>query len=353
MTQKVTKRRNLSFFACGIAIIGILSGFFVYAGIIETEEGGASSVKPAAAPYDPNTQGNTPPTNPAASLTSEQSKNLVTQVRNSAAKQQVNSILAEVYAAGPNVSQNATPLQAAIANHFGGHCIAPLERGECTSADDATAEVLTQYGDAKITSLMSSAVLEGKTQKTAQNFIQNLIDLPATAGALGVPPFASLPPGVGADVLISKPEAGDIFAQVLSEQTILSIIREPFIEMVAKRVPPNSGSGAGNYSMMQLMELEAKRRFLNQQEWFKNLFPATPAPTAPVPGQSAQESKPAIPPTVLQELASMQAYQMWMEYQRYRQMERIEALLSVIALQNFRQAKSAALLLKQSQNVGR
>lgn len=202
--------------------------------------------------------------------------------------------------------------------HFKYYC-AGAETGE-----DCATDPLLKNGDIKVTSIMfgtSYTDADGRRMRAANDYLNNLF-VPST-GPL-VPNFTQdLKDGkldiatvIGDTKLLAK------YTKALSDETLLSIPKQSFAEMIAKRTVP--GTDAGGVSEMQLMEAEAIKRFMSAAWMQTTKNPITPAIQ------------------IQQEMAIMQAYQNWMAYQQYRQLERIEALLAGLIVQNARSSQALA-----------
>lgn len=197
----------------------------------------------------------------------------------------------------------------------------------CTGAEtgeDCASDPLLKNGDIKVTSIMFGAAYDGAggpRTRAANDYLTNLF-VPST-GPL-VPNFNEYLKDGKLDVAIvtGDPKLLAKYTQALSDETLLSIPRQSFAEMMARRTVP--GSDAGGVSEMQLMEAEAIKRFMSAA-WIQTIKnPVTPAIQ------------------IQQEMALMQAYQNWMAYQQYRQLERIEALLAGLIVQNARTGQQVA-----------
>lgn len=192
-------------------------------------------------------------------------------------------------------------------------------------------EPTLQHADIKLSTLLSGFrygyddELKVNREDTARIVANNIVE-----------PFPS--DKLSAITAISKANVSDLqarddIAKALAAQALLSVAREPFAEMIAKR----SVVSAINQSPMEIMEKEAAMRFLNKV-WQKEMsLNITNAKNNKKPEQA-----------VLYEIALMNAYQNWLEYERYRQMERVEALLAATLALNYRQAASNADVLKQT-----
>ena len=216
-----------------------------------------------------------------------------------------NNTNSALYGAGIETSK------AMVARHFDRYC-AGKETGNCP------ADPLLQYGDVKITSVLSGTAYDGPSgprTQAAHDYLTNLF----------VPPSGPLVANLSSDLkddkldvatVVSDPKLLKKYAQALSDETVLSAARQSFAHMMAMRTV--SSSEAGSISEMQLMEAEAIKRFMSAG-WI----------------QKMADSK-TTPAELQQEAIVMQAYQNWMSYQQFRQLERIEALLATVIVQNAR-----------------
>jgi hypothetical protein len=207
--------------------------------------------------------------------------------------------------------------KAMVTRHFGGYC-AGSETGNCPR------DPLLQYGDVKVTSILSGTAYDGsggpRTQ-AAQDYLTNLF-VPST-GALVANFSGDLKNGtLDVDTVISDPKLLKKYTQALSDETLLSVPKQSFVEMMGRRTVV--GSDTSSVSEMQLMEAEAIKRFMSAG-WVQMI--KNPATT---------------PIQLQQEMAAMQAYQNWMAYQQFRQLERVEALLATLIVQSARSTQAFA-----------
>lgn len=286
MSDRNEVKHSISVMVAGIGLIGVLYAWIAYADEISND------VNQNAAMIAANTK-NKITLDPAATQ-------LMIQVSTAVVTGQNNAIEAELFS-NPNAM---SPVAAMITNHFTNYCIPNLEIGSNCPTD-----VLLQAGDIKVSSILSGTVYDSARSQAAQIYLTNLFDPP---GGPAITQF-STPLGAPED-----PGTQAIVAQALADEAVVSVARQPFLEMIAKRMPSSSNGP----SEMQLMEQQAIERFMSNT-WRNSVTTMT-----------AQQ--------LAQEQVRMQAYQLWMDYQRYRQMERIEALLGVVVMQNFRQQKALA-----------
>lgn len=313
------KKRYLLGLGVGVASLGFLYGWSVYADEIQkdvdTIAQQISTANNSKLPLD------------------DSAKALEISVATSIEQQQNNGIAAGMYSVGPLAGDpNANRAADIFKNHFGGYCMLGVEGATCPM------DALLQNGDAKVSTLLSGTIMDAQRQAAANAF--QFVLFPISTKNLA--PFA--PGGVTSIANFSAqnnpnsstyPDPVQSFADNLTNQALLSIARQPFTEMVAKRTAPQSGGD----SMMQMMDRVASQRFLSSS-WASSLNPPAPAGTTPSLTALATQTN-----VMLQEIALMQAYHVWLDYERYRQMERVEALLSAMVIQNYNsgQAVSAQL----------
>lgn len=185
---------------------------------------------------------------------------------------------------------------------------------------------LLAHGDIKISTLLSGPLLDEARAAAAKWFIQNLID-PS--------PNTTLKDPAKVKEYYNDPSKQGELVKALAQQAILSVARQPFAEMVAKR----SMSPAG-MSVMQKMEQEATQKYLNA-DWQK----------AQADGyKAAITKKSGLEP--LYDIAVFEAYRTWLEVERYKQGERIEALLAAMLVQMGAGAKIGQGVVTQTQETG-
>ncbi len=298
--NKQTHRRLGSLIA-GVGIIGALYGWIVYAGEIEIDI--ANNIQAITTQSN-----NLVIVDPIRVKGMEDKENTAETLRN-------NIVSQELYGTPLN---GMTSDDAALTKHFGSYCTnnSSFEKGS-----NCTDDPLLQFGDVKLSSILAGTVYDAPRTQAALDFLTNLLN---PSAAPGVASFSANAP-VDAAKIAADPDLKKKYVAALMEETLLSTIRQPFTEMMAKRTVLPSG----NQSEMQIMEQQAIQRFANAG-WATKIKTMTPA-------------------ELQQEQALMQAYQVWLEYQRYRQTERVETLLAVLALQNFRSAKAMQQKLDNAQ----
>jgi hypothetical protein len=303
-----------------LSIVGILYGWVVYATppdspIIDSDVNAVVGTVTTGSPLTA-----APPTLPggatvplAAGIT-DTAKEFISQLSEIVAALQNDNIQSDFYGTGIEAAK------AMVTRHYTSYCAGPEGSG-ATSASNCPQDPFFQNADIKVTTILSGSVYDTQRAQAAQDFLTNLF-VPSAGGL--VANFQSDLKNGQLDIatIIADPTLLKKYSQALSDQTLLSIPRQSFAEMVAKRTV--SGADAGAVSEMQLMEAEAIKRFMSAG-WVQMI--KNPATTA------AQ---------LQQEMLAMQAYQNWMAYQQYRQMERIESLLSAQLLQNLRSSQALA-----------
>jgi hypothetical protein len=304
----------------GVTVIGGLYSWLVYAGEIETDFGKIateiSQANSGSMPLDPT------------AITME------TQAANTNEQQLNNAISAGLYSIGPLASDpTATRAANILTSHFSSYCMQGVEGSSCPS------DVLLQYGDTKLSTLLAGTVYDAPRQAAATQFLYNLIPIPGknlapflnSDGKTDVSQFpTTLPSDNPNSQNYSNPQQS--FADALTDQATISIARQPYSEMIAKRTAP---SGGGD-SVMQMMERVAMQRHMSTA-WAANLNPAISSSLTPTQAQTQLATQAN---NMLQEIALMQAYHVWLEYERYRQTERLEALLSALVIQNYKSGQA-------------
>ena len=308
--KTAAKKGGFGILMAGVTVMGGLLGWIAYADEIQTDIANtAATVKTAT--------NNLFPLDATAVTSVEQMRETVETIHNSAITQ-------DLFGASTNANGVAQP-DVILTNHFSNYCSILEGAGNICTLDP-----LLTFGDMKISSLLSGTTYDAARQQAAQVFLSNFMDPPNVAGVTNF--NANMPVNV-ATLANGSPQTKAAFVQALSDEAMVSIMREPFANMIAIRTPqPANGSNPAGPSQMGMMEEAAMQRFMSSA-W-------TTAISAPT----------ATPQQVAAEQAKMQAFQAWLSYQQYRQMERVEALLAVLALQNFRQAKAVAAQTSQVQS---
>lgn len=298
---KMTKKR-LGIVLLAVSMMGILFGWVVTAAppdspMVDTDVNNVANMALTGSAI------NQPPSSGSAGPgIADVTKQFMSQQAEQVLATQNSTLMSDLYGLG-----GLDPTKAIVARHFGGgYCALPFETGDCAT------DPLLQFGDIKFTSLVSGTAFSGSQANAANAYLANLFV--TTAGPL----VANLQGNgiLGVDTIVNNPDLLKKYSQALSDETLLSIARQSFAEMIAKRTVP--GTEAGGQSEMQVMEAEAIKRFMSAN-WMQMV--QNPSTTAA---------------KLQQEAVLMQAYQNWMAYQQYRQMERIEGLLSALVIQNAR-----------------
>lgn len=302
------KKTRLGVVLLAVSMMGILFGWVVTAAppdspMVDTDVNNVANMVMSGSAI------NQPPTTGAAGPgIADVTKQFLSQQSEQVLATQNSTVMSDLYGLG-----GLDPTKAIVARHFGGgYCATPFETGDCAS------DPLLQFGDIKFTSLVSGSAFSGPQASAANAYLANLFV--TTAGPL----VANLQGNgiLGVDTIVNNPDLLKKYSQALSDETLLSIARQSFAEMIAKRTVP--GTEAGGQSEMQVMEAEAIKRFMSAS-WVQMV--QNPSTTAA---------------RLQQEAVLMQAYQNWMAYQQYRQMERIEGLLSALVIQNARVSQTVA-----------
>lgn len=304
MTEHSRNKSGVWGFVLGVTAMGALYGWFAYADEI------AQDVNAVAAQVSAVT-GNNYPVDPAA-------VNLMIESQKVAEVQQNNGIIADMYSQGPLASDPNAPRSTNIlTSHFDKFCSKNgPESGNCT--DDP----LLEFGDGKVSSILSKAKLNDVSKDAINQFLYNLIPIPAnnlapfvTNGKVDITKFPTSLDSADPNAKNYKnPQKS--FADAYAETALLSIARHPYAEMIGKRTSPSDGGE----SIMQMMERVAMQRYMSSA-W------ATAVKTMQTND-------------LLKEMVLMQAYQNWLETERYKQTERLEALLSAMIIQNVKSSQA-------------
>lgn len=167
------------------------------------------------------------------------------------------------------------------------------------------------YGDMRSSILFPTVYIDRKELDLASNFINNI-----TIGVLNS--NIALEMRDANDHERELPENKAALATTYVSQARLGLARNSFYTMLQYRTPSGllgdkSSNGKNKFSIISVMEQEAKDRFENIK-WYESI------------DNGNQEFS-------LKELAKIGAYQIWMDYHKYKQNERIEALLATMVAQ--------------------
>lgn len=231
---------------------------------------------------------------------------------------------------GPGIPAPVNPFLNIVNAHFKnpGFCDQGAQNEGGNGFGSCQADPALAHGDIKISTLLTGSKYTDTQLKAAQAFVENLVD-PFPSDKLQNPVIMTQ------GLLDSNPELQQEVAKALVEQAALSVARQPFVEMIAKR----TGAGANNETIMQRMEREAGQRFLNPQ-WQNSIATAYAAALKNNPQQA-----------VFYDMVALQAYQTWLEFERYKQNERMEALLSGILQQLVSASRKTEEIMKQGKTL--
>jgi hypothetical protein len=275
-----------------ISLMGILYGWFVNAGEIESDVD--SMAKLARPAIDPSVLANR--------VFQDQT---VTNLLNT-----------DTTRAFYSTSQ-MTPTDAAITIHFGNYCEDGPESGNCPSDPSLT------WGDVKLTSILGPTAYTSAGTQAAQNFLRNLLPVSGVNFQTNDNSGSSSGP-VSAATVTSDPTLKAKYAAALAQAASASVVNTVFAEMMAKRtVDPNS-----NTSWMQRMLALVLER-AGSLEWANAL-----------PGMTPEQ--------LSVEQAKIAATALELSLAQYRQNELTQALLAVLVLSNA-QAQSQAQSAIQGQ----
>jgi len=254
-------------------------------------------------------------------------------LRNSVENIQVQGVNRNLYLQGlysSTPTNNTTPEREIVVDHFTIYCAESANNERINYPGKCQFDPRLQHADIKLTTVLSGSRYENERRNAARLFIDNVI-APFPSEKLSMP-SATKPEQ------IASPQSRKGIAESLANEAVLSVAREPFAEMFAKR---NSIAELNNRSLMEIMEKEAGQRFLNEA-WQAEMREAIRVAKADKKPQEA----------ILYELAVMEAYRTWLEYERYRQTERIEALLAATLAFNQRQGLQASGVVQTAQSQG-
>ncbi len=289
-------------FMVWVSSIGLIAAFYAWVAV-------------AAAPSTTGSTDSTTvvPTGAASNLIDPAVQTMLEQRNTDIQNQQNTAIQADMY--NPTT---LSPADTLVVQHLSGYCASGVEAGNCSSDSSR------MFGDMKASNILQDSSYDDAGKAAAKAVVQTLLT-PLDNSA--VSSFQSYQ--INADMLSKNPTLKQQYVQALSDETLLSFVREVFGGMIAKRTPPTGSQGAEAMpSEMALMEQEALKRWMNNS-WETNLAQLSPA-------------------QMQQEQLRMQVSQLYMEHQRYLQMERVEALLAVSVLQNYRSQKNANTLINKT-----
>jgi len=258
-------------------------------------------------------------------ITDTNMADLQTQINNQVSTNQTAEISTGLYGPSPLVCKSTDPIQNDFLHwHFDLFCsssdnILSAFCGGTTCSKSLPNADLSVANFLNTTALVAGNGVGANTLTAAQRFMVNLIDNPN-------------PPLINTNVssLKNSPDQQKALVRALAGQAMLSVAREPFAEMVAKR------STFSNHSetMMQMME-RIGTTWLFSTQWGQSMAKAYAAAIANNDFTQATTIN----------MAMMEAYLTWMQYQQYRQLERIEALLATLVVQNQRASEFGQTLV--------
>ncbi len=247
---------------------------------------------------------------------------MVNQVESTVQTTQNNAILQDMYTLNPNsTTPPLSPANSLVVQHLGNFCNGTNETGNCPS------DPSLMFGDIKISSVLEPSTYDAQSLAAAQALVQTLLT-PLDSSA--VTNFLANTP-INANTLSTNTTLQQQWVQALSDESILSMVRQVFAEMMAIRTATAGGSQAQPLpSEMALMEQEVMQRFMNSR-WTTKLSTLTAV-------------------QLQQEMALMQAFQNYMALKNYKQQERVEALLATTVLQNYRNQKNSSAVVSSATN---
>lgn len=288
----------------------------------------------------------------------ELAKKIETEVRSLVEGIMIQGLNASIYLQGIETTrkegEGVDPALVLVTDHFSRFC-SKDSTSESGTGGECQADVMLQHGDIKLSSVLSGSRIDEKRQPAVMRFMSNLIDpYPVTKFEGG-----KLKDGTAITLAKLRDDAGlrKEFADMLVNQTLLSVARNSFAEMVAKR----SDIKATDQTLMEIFEKQSCQRFLNTQwqdnmkaAYFQALNTCDPAQSGCDPSKPVDPSqKPDYAKAATIEIAVMDAARTCLAFESYLQGERLEALNAAILVHNFRQAQDTKSFASGIQpNVG-
>lgn len=262
---------------------------------------------------------------------------LLTKERGVVESIQNEGIKAGLYDRGVGIAEDGNQNAQIVELHYNGFCNSDDPSGLKCQTDPLSAN-----GDIKFSTLISGSKLDQHRSDVSELFVQYFIqpDPPSKfKGGAGI----GKEPWTNAEVYNN-------LSKYLIQQSLFSVAREPFAEMIGKRSLVTVKDKQGNEtktSIMSKMEQQASQRFMNQG-WYDQLKKDKDAILA----TQKQKPDPVVSALLpLFEITTMEAYRTWLEFERYKQGERIEALLSGILVELNKQSEKTAAMVTSTQNI--
>lgn len=222
--------------------------------------------------------------------------------------------------------------------------------GEGGNGYKCQSDPLYAHGDIKLSTLLTSPSLNEYERNAASVFIRNFIQPKPNTLFVGtkVTDLKTDKEGSG----LQNEDIQKNITDLLLQQTVLSVAREPFAEMIAIRTPVTDAKTGQvtQPSFMSQMEKQASQRFLNT-EWYKTLEKNKKSVTDYLDTKKGKEDYVVTSLLPMFDIVTMDAYRTWLETERYKQGERIEALLSGILVQLNKQSEATTGLVSKTQGV--
>jgi hypothetical protein len=223
---------------------------------------------------------------------------------------------------GPNVNQNVITMGGGEPK---GYLVNKHNEMFCSPSVDKNCKALPLYehADIKTSILLGQNIYNTPEQVVLANeVIKNITN-----------PFPSI---IALEMLSASQEERKLpknqaaLADALIQEARSGIAKNSFNNMVLNRLSldalNSSVSMNQNFSILSLMEQQAKNRF-EDQAWFESIE------------KSNRDN-------LLKEMVKMEAFKIWMEYHKYKQNERIEALLATMVAEQ----SSINQLLREQKN---
>lgn len=241
-----------------------------------------------------------------------------------------------------------------VANHFTEFCAPGTP--EATNNPSCSPDLMFQHGDLKLSSVLSGSYLDTNRLAAAQNFVSNLIDpFPNTKFQAGTypDPKTKKPTAITLTRIQNEAQLRQDLANALVNQALLSVARQPFAEMIARR----SKSSSSPQTQMEILEQQACQRFYDTN-WQCNMKIAYLTALNKVDSndtncspQSVQPppAKPDLVGAAMVDMNVQMATNTCLEFERFKQAEVVQSLLAAQIAQNYRQAQFAAGVIAGAQ----
>lgn len=244
--------------------------------------------------------------------------------------------------------QQVDPILKLVTDHFAKFC-SKGSSSESQVSPECKTDIALQHGDLKLSTVLGSARLDSDKSEAADSFTRNLIDPNPDSKLLGGKTSDGKP--ITLERISKEPALRKDLAELLVNQTLLSVARYAFAQMIAMRTPVEGS----DLTMMEMFEQQGCQRMLNAA-WQKTMKDAYAKAMNCDPNKGCDPSKPLDPTKTPDpakaaaiEVAVMDAARTCFAFQALQQQEVNQALLVGLLVNVYRQGQEARSIVNAAQ----